>query len=85
MIRGKIRRLPAVHQATLRAMLEHLAKVTANHKYNKMDAKNLAVVFGPVLLGEEAITGSTDILMMSKVSSALIITFDSLIYAFRIH
>jgi hypothetical protein len=75
MIRGKIRRLPAIHQATLRAMLEHLAKVAANHKYNKMDAKNLAVVFGPVLLGEEPITGSTDILMMSKVSSASTIAF----------
>lgn len=67
MIRSKIRRLPGIHQATLRAMLEHLAKVSANQKSNKMDAKNLAVVFGPVLLGEEAPVAGLDILTMPKV------------------
>ncbi|PVG02244.1 RhoGAP-domain-containing protein [Serendipita vermifera] len=66
MIRGKIRRLPPIHQATLRAILEHLTKVVANAKYNKMDAKNLAVVFGPVILGEEALSTPVDILTMSK-------------------
>jgi hypothetical protein len=68
MIRSKIRRLPGIHQAALRAMLEHLAKVSANQKNNKMDAKNLAVVFGPVLLGEEAPVAGLDILTMPKVS-----------------
>ena len=67
MIRSKIRRLPAIHQATLRAMLEHLFKVAANQKFNKMDAKNLAVVFGPVILGEEALPAGMDILTMTKV------------------
>ena len=67
MIRSKIRRLPGIHQATLRAMLEHLAKVSANQKTNKMDGKNLAVVFGPVLLGEEAPVAGLDILTMPKV------------------
>jgi len=68
MIRSKIRRLPGIHQATLRAMLEHLAKVSANQKYNKMDAKNLAVVFGPVLMGDETPVAGLDILTMPKVS-----------------
>lgn len=68
MIRSKIRRLPGIHQATLRAMLEHLGKICANQKYNKMDAKNLAVVFGPVLLGEDAPLAGMDILAMPKVS-----------------
>lgn len=66
MIRSKIRRLPAIHQATLRAMLEHLSKVVANQKFNKMDAKNLAVIFGPVILGEEALPAGVDILTMTK-------------------
>ncbi|KAG8831371.1 hypothetical protein FRC17_003252 [Serendipita sp. 399] len=65
-IRSKIRRLPAIHQSTLRAMLEHLAKVAANQKYNKMDAKNLAVVFGPVILGEESLPTGMDLLTMTK-------------------
>ncbi|KAG8823943.1 hypothetical protein FRC19_002817 [Serendipita sp. 401] len=66
MIRSKIRRLPAIHQSTLRAMLEHLAKVAANQKSNKMDAKNLAVVFGPVILGEEPLPAGVDLLTMTK-------------------
>lgn len=48
-------------------MLEHLSKVAENAKSNKMDAKNLAVVFGPVLLGEDPIGSNVDILTMSKV------------------
>ncbi|KIM29131.1 hypothetical protein M408DRAFT_128687 [Serendipita vermifera MAFF 305830] len=66
MVRSKIRRLPSIHQATLRAMLEHLAKITANQKHNKMDAKNLAVVFGPVLLGEDTPMAGLDLLTMPK-------------------
>ncbi|CAG8529910.1 6537_t:CDS:10, partial [Acaulospora colombiana] len=65
-------------KATLRAILEHLTKVVANVKYNKMDAKNLAVVFGPVILGEEALSTPVDILAMSKVSSLMIISQDTL-------
>jgi hypothetical protein len=81
MIRGKIRRLHPVHQATLRAILEHLMKVAANSKHNKMDAKNLAVVFGPVILGEETVSTPIDILTMSKVDG-LIITIYALIPTF---
>ena len=52
-IRGKIRRLPVVHQATLRVLLEHLARVAAHSEKNKMDARNLAIVFGTVIFGED--------------------------------
>lgn len=83
-IRGKIRRLPVIHQTTLRAMLEHLGKIAANSKQNKMDAKNLAVVFGPVLLGEEPATGSMDILMISKVRSPLTVWIPDAQQFFRI-
>lgn len=67
MIRGKIRRLPPIHQATLRAMLEHLAKVNANKPSNRMDAKNLAVVFSTVIFGEETLPSGVDILNVAKV------------------
>ncbi|KAF7322697.1 Glucosamine 6-phosphate N-acetyltransferase [Mycena chlorophos] len=53
LLRSKIRRLPPVHQATLKVLLEHLARVVAKSAENKMDAKNLAIVFGGVIFGED--------------------------------
>lgn len=53
LLRSKIRRLPAVHQATLRAIIEHLGRVVMHSEKNKMDAKNLAIVFGGVVFGED--------------------------------
>ena len=61
-LRGKIRRLPQVHQATLKAVVEHLARVAANNEKNKMDAKNLAIIFGGVVFGEEEIPKASDLL-----------------------
>lgn len=48
-----MRRLPPVHQATLKAIVEHLAKIASHSDKNKMDAKNLAIVFGSVIFGED--------------------------------
>jgi hypothetical protein len=56
LLRSKIRRLPPVHQATLKAVVEHLARVIAFSDKNKMDAKNLAIVFGGVIFGEDDIS-----------------------------
>lgn len=51
-----MRRLPAVHLSTLRAIVEHLSRVVALSDKNKMDAKNLAIVFGGVIFGEDEIS-----------------------------
>jgi Rho GTPase-activating protein 12/27 len=69
-LRSKLRRLPPVHQATLRYLLEHLARVSSRSQYNKMDAKNLAIVFGGVIFGEEELPKGSDILSIQtwKVS-----------------
>ncbi|KAF7367212.1 Glucosamine 6-phosphate N-acetyltransferase [Mycena sanguinolenta] len=56
LLRSKIRRLPPVHQATLKAVVEHLARVIAFSDKNKMDAKNLAIIFGGVIFGEDDIS-----------------------------
>ncbi|KAF9015462.1 hypothetical protein BDQ17DRAFT_1341106 [Cyathus striatus] len=53
LLRSKMRRLPAVHQATLKAAVEHLWRVAAHSERNKMDPKNLAIVFGGVIFGED--------------------------------
>jgi hypothetical protein len=54
-LRSKIRRLPGVHRASLKALVEHLFRVASHADKNKMDAKNLAIVFSPVVFGEDEI------------------------------
>jgi len=54
-LRSKIRRLPGVHRASLKALVEHLSRVASHADKNKMDAKNLAIVFSPVVFGEDEV------------------------------
>ncbi|VDC01936.1 unnamed protein product [Peniophora sp. CBMAI 1063] len=67
LLRGKIRRLPAINRHCLRAVLEHLARVVAHVKQNKMDSKNLGIVFSTVIFGEEETTpGENDLIRMAS-------------------
>ncbi|XP_070597751.1 rho GTPase-activating protein SYDE1 isoform X2 [Erythrolamprus reginae] len=49
--------LPEAEKATLTMLLDHLSLVAAFHAFNRMNAQNLAVCFGPVLLSQG--TGGT--------------------------
>ncbi|KAK0539278.1 hypothetical protein OC834_000130 [Tilletia horrida] len=51
-LKGRIRRLPAINNVTLKAIIFHLANVAAHADKNSMNESNLAVIFGPVLLSE---------------------------------
>ena len=62
LLRAKMRRLPPVHQATLKALVEHLSRVVAFSDKNKMDAKNLAIVFGGVIFGDDEMPKGGDLL-----------------------
>ena len=67
LLRSKIRRLPAINRHCLRAVLEHLARVVAHVKQNKMDSKNLGIVFSTVIFGEEDTTpGENDLIRMAS-------------------
>ena len=66
LLRSKMRRLPPVHQATLKTILEHLARVVAFSEKNKMDANNLAIVFGGVIFGEDEIPKGGDLLSVQN-------------------
>lgn len=55
-----------MHQATLRAIVEHLARIAANSEKNKMDVKNLAIVFGGVIFGEDELPKGGDLLSMQS-------------------
>ncbi|KAL5495565.1 hypothetical protein ACEPAI_1028 [Sanghuangporus weigelae] len=70
-LRGRLRRLPAVHQATLKALVEHLARIAANSERNKMDPKNLAIIFGGVVFGEDELSKASDLLAMQSWKDSL--------------
>ena len=55
-----------MHQATLRAIVEHLARVAAKNDKNKMDSKNLAIVFGSVIFGEDNVPKDGDLLSVQS-------------------
>lgn len=46
-----INSLPDPNYATLRALTLHLNRVQENSASNRMSASNLAIVFGPTLMG----------------------------------
>ncbi|KAM5157693.1 rho GTPase-activating protein 21 isoform 2-T2 [Mantella aurantiaca] len=49
-LRNLIRDLPAHHYQTLKFLCTHLKTVAENSEKNKMEPKNLAIVFGPTLV-----------------------------------
>ncbi|KAF8682322.1 GTPase-activator protein for Rho-like GTPases [Rhizoctonia solani] len=72
MLRGKLRRLPGVHQSTMRVVIEHLARVAARSQKNKMDARNLSIVFSGVIFGEDEIPkGSSDLLNVGTMKDTV--------------
>ncbi|KAF8528039.1 RhoGAP-domain-containing protein [Hysterangium stoloniferum] len=71
LLRSKLRRLPPVHQATLRCLVEHLARVSSRSQYNKMDARNLAIVFNGVIFGEDELPKDTDILAIHNIKDTV--------------
>ncbi|KZP00770.1 RhoGAP-domain-containing protein [Calocera viscosa TUFC12733] len=83
-LRSKLRRLPAVHQVTARVLVEHLAKVASRSSQNKMDAKNLSLIFGPVIFGEDEIPKNGDVLSVGVAKDTLmedLITFAPLVFS----
>ncbi|XP_065174284.1 rho GTPase-activating protein 21-B isoform X4 [Atheta coriaria] len=54
-IRKLVKSLPVYNYHTLRHLILHLRRVADNSEVNKMDTKNLAIVFGPTIVrtGEE--------------------------------
>lgn len=46
--------------------MEHLARIVANSANNKMDAKNLAIIFCGFVFGEDDISKAQDLLEMAN-------------------
>ncbi|XP_069460031.1 rho GTPase-activating protein SYDE1 [Ambystoma mexicanum] len=49
---GLLNCLPEIEKATLTMLLNHLSVVASYRDYNRMNAQNIAVCFGPVLLAQ---------------------------------
>ncbi|ORY26225.1 hypothetical protein BCR39DRAFT_560615, partial [Naematelia encephala] len=82
-LRARLRRLPPIHQTTFQAIIEHLSRVQSHSAKNKMDAKNLAVVFNSVLFGQEQLPADGNILMMNQGKDTVledIITYSDLLF-----
>ncbi|KAK6904389.1 hypothetical protein I203_105202 [Kwoniella mangroviensis CBS 8507] len=83
-LRARLRRLPPIHQTTFQAMIEHLGRVNQKSSVNKMDAKNLAVVFNSALFGQEQTPADTTSLMQHHQGKDTVledlITFSDLLF-----
>ncbi|KAF7692267.1 rho GTPase-activating protein 29-like isoform X2 [Silurus meridionalis] len=49
-IRDLLRHLPPAHYRTLHFLITHLHRVSTHAEENKMDARNLGIIFGPTLI-----------------------------------
>jgi len=54
-----INSLPDPNYATLRVLTLHLDRVAQKSEKNRMTPGNLAIVFGPTLMGQQSTTGQT--------------------------
>ncbi|OAA75235.1 Rho GTPase-activating protein domain protein [Akanthomyces lecanii RCEF 1005] len=67
-----INSLPDPNYATLRAITLHLYRVMDNSHINRMNSHNLAVIFGPTLMGSDPSTAMTDAGWQIKVIDTIL-------------
>lgn len=58
LLQSRIRALPAVHRASLGALLWHLSRVASSSNKNGMGSKNLAFIFAPLVFGDDGFLNS---------------------------
>ena len=46
----QLRKLPRAHYCTLRYLIRHLAAISKNSEVNKMETRNVALMFGPSIV-----------------------------------
>ncbi|KFD67278.1 hypothetical protein M514_05064, partial [Trichuris suis] len=78
-LRDLVRKLPRHNYETLRYLMHHLNRVVAHSAINKMEAKNLALMFGPSLVrpsGENMVAMVTHMSDQCKIVESLIVYCD---------
>uniref|UniRef100_A0A131YV76 Rho GTPase-activating protein 23 n=1 Tax=Rhipicephalus appendiculatus TaxID=34631 RepID=A0A131YV76_RHIAP len=74
-LRALVHELPVHNFETLKFLMQHLKKVVAHSETNKMEARNLAIVFGPTLVrtaDNSMLTMITDMSHQCHITEALI-------------
>lgn len=67
-----INNLPDPNYATLRALILHLHRVMDKANINRMNSHNLAVIFGPTLMGTNPSTAIADAGWQIKVVDTIL-------------
>lgn len=86
MLKSLIERLPKHSYETLKHLIKHLSVVSSNVASNKMDPKNLAIVFGPSIVrnsNEKLETAVKDMKHQCTIVESLVthvITFVTLLF-----
>ncbi|XP_036147904.1 rho GTPase-activating protein 21 isoform X5 [Monomorium pharaonis] len=80
-IRKLLRDLPEHHFETLKYLMQHLKKIVEHSEINKMEAKNLAIVFGPTLVRasgsrDNMVTMVTDMSHQCRIVESLLNNVD---------
>ena len=74
-LRRLLRDLPEIHYETLKALTQHLCLVAENCAANKMEVRNLAIVFGPTLVrttDDNMVTMVTDMSQQCRIIESLL-------------
>ncbi|XP_046460142.1 rho GTPase-activating protein 21-like isoform X9 [Daphnia pulex] len=74
-IKRLVDELPEPHYSTLRYLVGHLSRVAGKSHVNKMEARNLAIVFGPTLIrpgDDSTVTMVTDMSHQCRIVETLI-------------
>ncbi|KAI5744984.1 hypothetical protein M8J76_007183 [Diaphorina citri] len=78
-IKKLVHELPEHHFQTLKYILQHLKRVVDNSEVNKMEARNLAIMFGPTLVragDDNMVTMVTDMSHQCRIVETLILNVD---------
>lgn len=78
-VKKLVHELPEYHFQTLKYIMEHLKRVADNAEVNKMEARNLSIVFGPTLVragDDNMVTMITDMSHQYRIVETLILNVE---------
>lgn len=71
--------LPEAHYETLKYLIQHLRRVVEHSAFNKMEARNLAIVFGPTLVravSDDMLTMVNDMSSQCRIIESFLTHYD---------
>ena len=78
-LRKLIRDLPEIHLETLKYLVSHLCQVAEHSALNKMEVRNLAIVFGPTLVrttDDNMVSMVTDMSQQCRIIESLLANWE---------